>query len=382
MVGIDLESDPLDSYLSPPATAVVLLQTGQATAEHERAIHRHLAGCISTLLGIPFIGTRQADRGREQPLYLIPDATLVAPQPSVRSETDLYGGMVSHPFMAGKAISHPLIDNHAVAPAGWTTEFMRLAGEAVLPGYSAFDAADALRAGQQLLQNGPIRAKQVCGRAGRGQQVIHNQRELQCWLDSLACEEIHTEGIVLEQNLEDVRTYSVGQLRIGSYLLSYFGQQRLTTANDGASVYGGSDLCVVRGDYPLLRRQFESPLIRAAIDKAQLFEQAAQVSFPGFIASRRNCDVALGKMPSGQRRMGVLEQSWRIGGASSAEIHALLAFAGDPALERIQSSSWELYGTAPQIPAQGRILHQGDDPDTGPITKGVTLEPWQPPAIP
>jgi len=372
----------LERQSFPPATAVVLLQTGQAAAEHERQVHRHLAGCISTLLGIPFIGTQQAGEPTEQRLYLIPDATLVAPQPSVQSEADLYGGVVSQPFMAGKSISHPLIDHQAVAPAGWTPEFMRLAGGAVLPGYSAFDPTDAMRAGQKLLQQGPLRAKQVCGRAGRGQQVIRSERELQCWLDGLPCEEIHTEGIVLEQNLEGVQTYSVGQLHIGAHLISYFGQQQLAIANDGTAVYGGSDLHLVRGDYRLLQQQFSSPLIRAAIDKADCYERAAQASFPGFIASRRNCDVALGRTPSGQPCMGVLEQSWRIGGASSAEIHALLAFADDPALSRIQASSWEVYGKNPRIPDQGQILFQGDDPDTGYITKGVTVKPWQPPANP
>lgn len=372
----------MDSPSTLSATAVVLLQTGQPLAEHERQVHQSLAQDIGTLLNIPFIGVRQTDQAGEQPLYRIPDATLVGSHPAVASEQDLYGGVVSQPFMAGKAISHPLIDRHAAAPDGWTEQFMHLAAGAVLPGYSAFDAADALRAGKQLLEAGPVRAKQVNGRAGRGQQVIQNLHELQRWLDELDPGEIHTDGVVLEQNLEAVRTFSVGQSRVGPHLISYFGQQRLTTANDGASVYGGSDLYIVRGGYPRLRRQFSSPLPRAAIDQTQRYEQAAQASFPGFIASRRNCDVALGVTPSGQSCLGVLEQSWRIGGASSAEIHALLAFARTPSLHRIQASSWEIYGTRPAIPEHGLILYQGDDPQTGPITKGVTLRPWQLPVSP
>lgn len=372
----------LEIHKSSPASAVVLLQTGAPGAEHERQVQMHLAGRIASLLDLPFSGMRQGQRVTEPGLYLIPDATLVAPQPAVRSEADLYGGVVSYPFMGCKAISHPLIDNHAVAPAGWTDEFIELAGEAVLPGYSAFDRTDAMRAGQQLLASGPLRAKQVQGRAGRGQQVIYHPQELVRWLDSLDPEEMRHHGVVLEQNLEAVRTWSVGQSRIGPYLISYFGEQCLTTANDGVTVYGGSNLHLVRGDYSELRRQFDSTLIRAAIDKAQRYEQAAEASFPGFIASRRNCDVALGMTPSGKPAMGVLEQSWRIGGASSAEIHAMLAFADDSTLKRIQASSWELYGEAPQIPDNSQILYRGDDPEVGPITKGVTLRPWQPPANP
>lgn len=366
---------------SLPRTAVALLQTGPPGSEHERRVHLHLAGCIGELLGLPFTGVRRSNQLEPQ-LFLIPDATLIAPQPDIRSEADLYGGVVSEPFMATKAISHPLIDRHAAAPAGWSEEFMHLAAQAVLPGYSAFDRADALRAGRKLLASGALRGKRVQARAGRGQQIIHDLEQLRQWLDTLDCEEIRTDGVVLEQNLEQVRTYSVGQTRIGPHLASYFGQQQLTTANDGATVYGGSDLYVVRGDYQHLLQQLGSPLAEAAITRARHYERAAELSFPGFIASRRNCDIATGTLPSGQPGIGVLEQSWRIGGASSAEIHALLAFAEDPLLQRIRASSWEVYGDNPPIPDNGLVLYQGDDPETGPITKGVTIQPWQPPAIP
>lgn len=371
----------LDKSRSLPPAAVALLQTGPPTSEHERHVHLHLADCIGNLLHMPVAEVRcgsQAEAG----LYLIPDATLVEPQPWIRSEADLYGGVVSQPFMATKAISHPLIDADAVAPAGWTDAFMRLAGDAVLPGYSAFDRADALRAGRKLLTRGALRAKQVLGKAGRGQEVLHDPHQLQRWLDSLEDQAISTHGVVLETNLEHVHTYSVGQTRIGPHLASYFGQQRLTTANDGVCVYGGSDLHVVRGDYQCLLQQLDSPMARTAILHAQRYEHAAELSFPGFIASRRNCDVAAGTLPSGRRCMGVLEQSWRIGGASSAEIHALLAFAEDPGLQRICASSWEIHGQTPLIPDGGQILYQGDDPEAGPLTKGVTLTPWQPPAHP
>ena len=371
----------MDRHRASSKTAVALLQTGSPASQHERQIHLHLADCIGELLGLPSAGIRYGSLAAAE-LYLIPDTTLIAPQPGVRGDADLYGGVVSQPFMATKAISHPLIDTHAVAPAGWSEAFMNLAGDAVLPGYSAFAVDDALRAGQKLLTNGAIRGKRVQARAGRGQQVIHDLQQLHRWLDSLECEEIHTDGVVLEQNLDEVRTYSVGQVRIGPHLASYFGQQQLTLANDGICVYGGSDLHVVRGDYQCLLQQLDSPLAQSAVSKAQAYEHAAEASFPGFIASRRNCDVATGLLPSGQPCIGVLEQSWRIGGASSAEIHALLAFADDPTLQRIRASSWEHHGNAPRMPDGGITLYQGDDPETGPITKGVTLKPWLPPANP
>src|SRR5690606_13392565 len=140
-------------------------------------------------------------------------------------------------------------DSNATAPQGWSSEFIARAAVAGLPGYSACDRRDALRAGRLLLPAGPLRARLGEGPAGRGQGVLDDEGPLQAGLDELPDGLLREQGVVLEQNLTQVSTYSVGQLRIGPWCLSYFGQQRLTTANDGATVYGGSDLWLVRGGY-------------------------------------------------------------------------------------------------------------------------------------
>jgi hypothetical protein len=68
---------------------------------------------------------------------------------------------------------------------------------------------------------------------------------------------------------------------------------------------------------------------RAAVTAARRYDEA-MVEYPGFMASRRNYDVGQGLDTDGRPRLGVLESSWRIGGASSAELVALAAFAKDP----------------------------------------------------
>lgn len=369
----------MDRLTSPGKSSIVLLATGEPESDHEAHVRRHLAEQLAGVLGLRFAGVRHGSRLDETDTYVIPDATLVAPQPSISCDQDLYGGVVDQPFMASKAISHPLISSDATAPEGWSERFMELAGDVVLPGYSAFDLNDALRAGTQLLQQGPLRGKVVQARAGRGQEVIHSISELESWLAQQDVTSVHQDGVVLELNLTSIKTFSVGQLRIGGMVASYFGTQNLTTANDGAKVYGGSDLWLVRGDYTALLREIPDALARQLIHQAQRYEQAAEAAFPAFIASRRNCDVAIGLDPSGRQRSGVLEQSWRIGGASSAEIHGLLAFIADPALQRLQASSWEAYGNAPTIPPGIKVLYQGDAAATGPITIGVRVNPWQQP---
>jgi len=42
---------------------------------------------------------------------------------------------------------------------------------------------------------------------------------------------------VLEEELGDVTTYSVGQVRVAGLVASYCGTQSLTTDNSGATVY-------------------------------------------------------------------------------------------------------------------------------------------------
>jgi hypothetical protein len=76
---------------------------------------------------------------------------------------------------------------------------------------------------------------------------------------------------------------------------------------------------------------------------------------PGFMASRRNYDVAQGIGADGRARSGMLEPSWRIGGASSAELGALAAFARDPSWQIIRASPVEAYGKGHRAPSDAVV---------------------------
>src|SRR5690606_32699696 len=102
------------------------------------------------------------------------------------------------------------------------------------------------------------------------------------------------EGVVLELNLLDVRTFSVGQCRLGGILASYCGTQRLTRANDGRQVYGGSELLVARGGWDELLALELAPQTRVAIRQARVYHEAALACFEGMFATRSNYDVAQG----------------------------------------------------------------------------------------
>src|SRR5690606_35220237 len=115
---------------------------------------------------------------------------------------------------------------------------------AVLQGFTSFSLDDAHEAGKRLLQYGPLRIKPVHATAGRGQVLVSDLDELARALKALPTDRLADCGVVLEEHLEEVKTYSVGQVRLANLVASYVGTQHLTPDNQGEMVYGGSDLIV------------------------------------------------------------------------------------------------------------------------------------------
>src|SRR5262249_58344663 len=86
-------------------------------------------------------------------------------------------------------------------------------------------------------------------------------------------------------------------------------------------------------------------------------------------------DVDQGIGADGQPRSGVLEPSWRVGGASSAELAALAAFARDPSLEIVGACHVEEFGKGRRAPADAIVEFQGDDPESGPLLRYTIVKP-------
>ena len=358
--------------------SVVTYPHPEHAAEHERVTHSEIARRIAKCHGMDFLGEYDPAKDYPAPVYFVPADVLIdrqkAHQLGIRSEQDLFGGVVSESFMATKAIVHPLIGSQSPAPSVWSDEFCQRVQRVVLDGYSAYSLDDAKVAGCRLLERGPVRIKAVRATAGRGQAIATSIDELNSLLNTLDVGEIANHGLVLEEHLHDVTTHSVGHVRIRDSQIAYYGTQHLTADNQGAVVYGGTDLVVVEGSFEALLTLKLSDELREAISKAHIFDTAATQCLPGFFASRRNYDVACGVDGKGVRRVGVLEQSWRIGGASSAEVIAMEAFQATPAPKIVQASSIERYGAEQTTPPEAIILFSGVDTTVGPITKCVTLD--------
>src|SRR5262249_46428458 len=150
--------------------------------------------------------------------------------------------------------------------------------------------------------------------------------------------------------------------------------QRTVRDNGGRPVYGGSELVCVRGGREVLDALPMSPEVRAAVVAARRYDEATE-EFHGFTASRRNYDVAQGIGADGRPRSGVLESSWRVGGASSAELAAFAASARDPSLEIVSTSHVEEFGKDRRAPADAIVEFQGDDPEAGPLLRYTVVKP-------
>jgi hypothetical protein len=329
------------------------------------------AKVIAHVLGYEYGGRHQAAKDYTAPVFFVPDDTLLVDEASslgIRGPSDFYGGIVPHPFVKTKAITHGLVEENAERAPGWSPAFAERVSEIVLPGYTVFSAGDARTAAKRMLRRGGIRVKKPLGASGKGQSLVTTLQELDALLETYASEEMATYGLVLEENLRQVRTLSVGQIAIDGFTVAYCGVQRITKDNEGRSVYGGSDLVCVRGGWDGLDALAVEPDARAGVAEAKLYDQAMS-EYPGFMASRRNYDIGQGIDSEGRPRSGVFESSWRIGGASPAELLALTEFAQDPSAQVIEAAHVADFGKHREAPAGAVVHFEGDDPQAGPLIR-------------
>lgn len=364
---------------SHPKKVVVAYSVCPTAPLHEVSTNIELARWLARTLGLEFGGSYNPQLHANRDVYLLPTQTLVGPAQAlslgVQGPEDLWGGYVDHDFICTKAISHGLRSLDAIAPEGWSSAFSDKVRAVVLDGVSVFAREDARDAAELLLYGGPIRLKPVHACAGRGQEVIRSLDEFDGLLARPDAAPLFSAGVVLEQDLREVETHSVGQSFIGDHVLSYCGKQFLTRDGQGETVYGGSELLVIEGYYDDLLALELTEDVRLAITQAQVFDNAADEAYPGFYASRRNYDIARGLDNEGHPRSGVLEQSWRIGGASSAEIAALQSFIERPGQKAVYASSVETYVEQP-LPDGAIEIYRGPAQNSDFLLKYVTVKSY------
>ena len=123
------------------SVAVYFSKLGTPKYPHEKATLESVAQAIAQLLHYGFAG--DCDAGQKPPghVFYVPDDTLPADEATllgIRSESNFFGGVVRHPFVKTKAISHPLVTSNAIRPPGWSEAFTERVKDAVLPGHTVF----------------------------------------------------------------------------------------------------------------------------------------------------------------------------------------------------------------------------------------------------
>jgi len=362
---------------SPRRTVRCLSDPAVVSAEHEQATHLRMMARLAELLQLP-LGEDWSTSMPAAADYFVPRLTISSAQAAscgIRGAHDLFGGVVPELHMGTKIITHGLFSSASTAPPGWHGAFAAAVGDVVLHGYSVFDRDDLQRAGRRLLERGGLRLKLPNGIGGQDQRVITDPAQL-AGLYALPAdsERLAGEGLVLEENLAAVITRSVGQVWLDGTRMSYVGVQASTPDNHGAPVYGGSELWCVRGDFDALEQLDTDASVQLAIRQARTYHEAALRCFPGIILSRANYDVAQGDDAQGHWRSGVLEQSWRAGGASAAEIEAVAILQQQPQRQTVHVRTVERYGDA-VAPPGAIVLFHGHDPRNGPLLKYAEVIP-------
>lgn len=353
------------------------MRPDEGRTEHERVTLQGFLRGLAALQGYDVGGMFDPQARYPGHVYFVPVDTLTSAQAAVlgiAGPGDLFGGVVPHAFVGTKALTHPLVASAARTVDGWNAEFAERVGDAVLLGHTVFHREDARRAGHALLAHGPVRVKPVRASGGHGQSVVRDAAALQQVLAGLDEAEIAAHGLVLEEDLAHVRTYSVGQLEVGGLLACYHGTQQLTRNNSGQLVFGGSDLTVARGDFAALLARVGDAATRCAVDQARRYDAAVRACYPGFYATRCNYDVAVGRDARGRVRCAVLEQSWRVGGATGPELAALRVLREQPSRARVRARCVEAFGATPEPPAHATVYFRGEDPALGPLTKYTVVE--------
>lgn len=159
-----------------PRIVVVYSQRPHGNPQgHESTSQNRIAARVAALLGCAYGGEYDAAARYDLPLYFVPRETIPeaaqAARLGMRSEHDLFGGVVPQPYVASKVITHPLPLAGCAAPPAWSQAFGQQVHGVVLPGYSAFSREDAMRAGKQLLPQGAVRVKLASGIGGSDQSV-------------------------------------------------------------------------------------------------------------------------------------------------------------------------------------------------------------------
>ncbi|MEN9328743.1 MAG: hypothetical protein RI947_1551 [Candidatus Parcubacteria bacterium] len=291
---------------------------------------------IASKLGLPYTGEVADEPHRNA--FLVPQRTYVRGE-NIRPdilESDFYGTLVDNIEHVEKAVLHPSVSSRI--PPYYSTEFADRVSGFVLPGLTAFSKDDMLSAYINLQREHPIpyRLKLPDQSDGHGQFIIASEEDLKQYLESMSSKEIALKGLVLEPQLQDPQTISVGYCVLGEDAYSFVSFQKNDTGEDGRMRYAGAEVMVVRDGMDELSQVVDHldssghsvTHVDEAIQASIGFHQALSLYNP--VSSRLSFDHVRGLDGTGAMRGGITDITGRLGGTCPALIMAIEHLDSNP----------------------------------------------------
>ncbi len=283
-----------------------------------------VAARIAGVLGGELV--EQGDLGDNR-AYYVPFAAVEKPladQYGITGHGDVYGGIVTEPQHADKAILHHLTNMDARHPSWYSPEFSRAVQDVVLPGYTTFTEEDSLKAFDLMQEQGlGVRFKDPSNTGGLGQQFIGNKRTLESALYEHG-DKIKSAGAIFEADLTDHQTVTVGYIELDDDVYTWFGKP-YDVQHNGMTRFGGNELTVVRGDFDTLDPH--SPDAETKLAILQTKKVFGAYKNLGAIITRGTFDAVQGLSKDGNFISGITDPSLRPSASSAAEIRAIEVLA-------------------------------------------------------
>lgn len=340
-----------------------------------------LAGFLAKLTGRKYQGDLSLNTKIDSRDILFPHKSLpvsAGEELGVTSQNQIFGSVIE-PIYAEKSIFHPLINKPEVAPRNFPHKFPKqlFESKATLPGYTVFCLDDALSAFELLkLQGVVVRLKDPQGSSGTKQLIVASRTEVEEFVKSIDPSKLKALGLVLESNLINssdpkaaLRAYSAGWTVIDGKIYSYIGEQMFGETGT-VDRYLGTKLYMVRGTTNNLIDFAKEKKLQSILQCLSKVKRA-MVFLPYLIGSRINFDFLVGipeTLPANRyikERTYVVEQSFRVGGATPAELLGIQYLNTHKNAEIVTAISRVHYGseTKSQISTNSEIfLRTSSDP--------------------
>lgn len=289
--------------------------------DYYRGRNGGVAGLIAGYLGIPFLSDELRSARDLRSSYLVPPKTREIAgikKQGVESSADFYGHAAEYLEHADKSVFHTLISRSN--PGFYSEAFARSVQPFVLPGVSIFDVQD-IEKGYEKMAAGDydVRLKLANESNGLGQFVMKNRSQAKEIGNQLDSELLRKKGAVLEPNLLNPHTISVGYGIYGKDQYSFIALQKNGEIDsEGRSRYMGATVRVVRGDLRNLSKVTKNQEENLAIRSCTSFRDRYE-SFDS-ISSRLSFDYLFGEDKLGKTHSGVTDITARLGGTCPALI--------------------------------------------------------------